>query len=113
MGRFAQRAIKTVRLAHDQRDLKVASGIRVSAKRYLHVAGFEVTPSDKVAIEWQGMVTLEAEGTAEGKMELEERLGWGDPRQVRLAPWELVRDKSMAGHVWLRLVHYDARAQAI
>jgi hypothetical protein len=54
---------------------------------------------DKVAPEWRGLITLEADGTAEGKTELERRLMNGG-----CSPWEIVWDKSMAGNVWLRLI---------
>lgn len=101
---FAQQASLSIRLAHDRRDVTVASGARLSAKRYLHVAGFEIKPGDKVAPEWHGMVSLEAEGTGEGKTELERRLGNGDSSKVVMGPWEVVREKSMTGTVWLRLI---------
>jgi hypothetical protein len=99
LGVYAERVLPSIRLAHDQRDMKVSSGARVSAKRYLHVAGFELRAGDKVAPEWRGLITLEADGTAEGKTELERRLMNGG-----CSPWEIVWDKSMAGNVWLRLI---------
>ena len=101
---FAQQALRSIRLAHDRRDMTVTSGARVSAKRYLHVAGFEIKPGDHVAPEWHGMVSLESEGTAEGKMEIERRLGLGDPLKAIMGPWEVVRERSMTGTVWLRLI---------
>ncbi|WVQ63611.1 uncharacterized protein L199_001764 [Kwoniella botswanensis] len=101
---FAERAMKSIRLAYDRRDVTVASGARLSAKRYLHVAGFEVHQADPVAPEWYGMVSLEAEGTAEGKQDIEARLvGLNGSRPV-MGPWELVREKSMMGTIWLRLI---------
>lgn len=101
---FCARAYQSIRLAFDRRDVTVTSGQRVVAKRFLHVAGFEITAHDKVASEWLGMVSLEAEGTAEGKSVLEHRLGYGNPTECVTGPWEVVRDKSMAGNIWLRLV---------
>ncbi len=94
----------SLRLAHDKRDVIVASGARLSAKRYLHVTGFEVKPGDNTAPEWQGMVSLEAEGTAEDKLEMERRLGGGDPSKAIMGPWEVLREKSMMGTVWLRII---------
>lgn len=93
-----------LRLAYDRRDVTVSSGARVTAKRYIHVTGFEVQPTQGIAAEWQGIVSLEAEGTVEGKAEIEKRLGHGDPRRAMKGPWEVVREKSMRGNVWLRLV---------
>ncbi len=101
---FAQQAMHSLRLAHDKRDVIVASGARLSAKRYLHVTGFEVKPGDNTAPEWQGMVSLEAEGTAEDKLEMERRLGGGDPSKAIMGPWEVLREKSMMGTVWLRII---------
>lgn len=97
---FAERALKTVRLAYDRRDVTTASGARLSAKRYLHVAGFEIVESDHPCREWQGMVTLEAEGTLEGKAELERHFM---AKRHLSGPWEIVGEKSMSGSVWLRL----------
>ena len=101
---YAARAIGSIRLAHDRRDVTIASGSRLSAKRYLHVAGFELRSGDTVAPEWYGMVSLEAEGTMEGRREMERRLGGGDGMKAPMAPWEVIREKSMLGTVWLRLV---------
>ncbi|WVW80734.1 hypothetical protein I302_102720 [Kwoniella bestiolae CBS 10118] len=101
---FAQRALRSIRLAYDRRDVTVASGARLSAKRYLHVAGFEVLPEDRVASEWQGMISLEAEGTAEGKLDIESRLVGVNGARPVVGPWELVREKSMMGTIWLRLI---------
>lgn len=110
---FAHQAMRSIRLAHDRRDVTVASGARLSAKRYLHVAGFEVKPGDNVAPEWQGMVSLEAEGTAEGKREIEKRIGGGDPTKAVIGPWEVVREKSMMGTVWLRLIREPSEHVAL
>jgi len=96
--------MKSVRLAHDRRDVTVSSGARLTAKRYLHVAGFEVRPGDNVSPEWLGMVSLEAEGTAEGKTDIQNRLGGGAGSRAIMGPWEVVREKSMMGTIWLRLV---------
>ena len=101
---FAEKAMRSLRLAHDRRDVTVATGAKLSAKRYLHVAGFEVGPGDNVAPEWYGIVTLESEGTAEGKMDLEHRIGAGDPTKAVMGAWEVIREKSMSGTIWLRLV---------
>ncbi|KAL7422978.1 hypothetical protein Q5752_002276 [Cryptotrichosporon argae] len=106
---YAARAIGSIRLAYDRRDVTVASGARLSAKRYLHVAGLELGPADRCALEWAGLLSLEAEGTQEGKRDLEERLGWGQPARAIMGPWEVVRDKSMMGTVWLRLVKETPR----
>lgn len=101
---FARRALESIRLAYDRRDVTVASGAKLSAKRYLHVAGFEIKEGDNVSPDWQGMVSLEAEGTAEGRRDLEACLGNGDPLRAKMEPWEVLRDKSMAGSIWLKLV---------
>ncbi|KAI9637125.1 uncharacterized protein MKK02DRAFT_45835 [Dioszegia hungarica] len=101
---FVSQAMSALRLAYDRRDVTVSSGARVTAKRYIHVTGFEVQPTQGIAPEWQGIVSLEAEGTVEGKAEIEKRLGHGDPRRAMKGPWEVVREKSMRGNVWLRLV---------
>lgn len=102
---FVIQAMTSLRLANDRRDVTVSSGARVTAKRYIHVTGFEIQPTQDIAPEWQGIVSLEAEGTVEGKADMEKRLGYGDPRRAIRGPWEIVRDKSMRGNVWLRLVH--------
>lgn len=96
---YADKALRSLRLAFDRRDVTVASGARMTAKRYLHVAGFEIVAGDPAAVEWHGMVSLEAEGTAEGKAALVSRFRGG-----RLWPWEIVKEKSMSGTVWLRMV---------
>ena len=96
--------MRSLRLAFDRGDVTIASGARKTAKRYLHVAGFEVKEGDRAASDWQGMVTLEADGTAEGKSEMINRFGGGDPARAVMGPWQLVREKSMPGSVWLRLV---------
>jgi hypothetical protein len=83
--------------------MTVASGARISAKRYLYVAGVEIGPQNKAAPEWHGMVSLEAEGTAEGKAELIRRFGAGPASETPLAAWEIVKEKSMGGTVWLRV----------
>ncbi|OCF35860.1 hypothetical protein I316_02353 [Kwoniella heveanensis BCC8398] len=101
---FGQQALQSLRLAYDRRDVTVASGARLSAKRYLHVAGFEIKPTDKVAQEWCGTVSLEAEGTAEGKADLEQRLVGSQGTRPLVGPWELIREKSMTGTIWLRLL---------
>ena len=107
LGPYAAQAMKSLRLAFDRRDVTTTSGARLSAKRYLHVSGFEVKPGENTAPEWQGMVSLESEGTAEGKMELERRLGGGEAGKAVVGPWEIVREKSMMGTIWLRLVKED------
>lgn len=93
-----------MRLASDRRDVTIASGAKIAAKRFLYVAGVEIKVHDKAAIEWHGMVSLEAEGTAEGKADLEARFGPGGAQHGLLAPWEIIKEKSMGGTVWLRLV---------
>lgn len=99
----------SIRLAYDHKDVLVSTG-RASAKRCIHVTGFEV-PQEAyerqreqggVDREW-GIITLEAEGTGEGRAELERRLGYGDAARVGREAWEVVREKSV-GSVWLRAV---------
>jgi hypothetical protein len=122
---YASQALGAIRLAYDRTDVTVTSGARLAAKRYLHVTGFEIgQPETAGSVDggsglgngatdrgWQGMVSLETEGTAEAKVELERRLGVGRETerngQELLAPWEVVREKSMMGTVWLRLVRED------
>lgn len=104
LARFAPLAMSSVRLAYDHKDVLVSTG-RASAKRCIHVTGFEVPPEayeHGVATEWT-IITLEAEGTGEGRAELERRLGYGDPARVGREAWEVVREKSI-GTVWLRAV---------
>ena len=96
---FAERGIASLRLAFDRRDMTIASGAKLTAKRYLYVSGFEVSAEDATAAEWQGTVSLEAEGTAEAKASMMERFITG-----RRYPWEIVREKSMSGLIWLKLV---------
>lgn len=103
LGPYRDQGLQSMRLASDRRDMIVASGARISAKRYLYVTGVEIGPNNKAAPEWHGMVSLEAEGTSEGKAELERRFGTGQPSSAPLAPWEIVKEKSMGGTVWLRL----------
>jgi hypothetical protein len=102
LGPYREQGLRSMRLASDRRDMTVSSGARISAKRYLYVAGVEVGPGDKAAPEWHGMVSLEAEGTAEGKAELIRRFGTGPASDAPLAPWEVIKEKSMGGTVWLR-----------
>lgn len=97
-------AMSALRLAYDRRDVTVSSGARVTAKRYIHVTGFEIQPMQGISPEWEGIVSLEAEGTVEGKAEMERRLGNGDPGQAIKGPWEIVREKTMRGNLWLKLV---------
>lgn len=103
---FAERALPTLRLAFDRRDVTTARGDKVVAKRYLQVAGFQITPADSFVCEdWEGMITLEADGTAEGRNEILQRLGRSPAMQtVRpvIGAWEIVREKSLGGSVWLR-----------
>lgn len=106
---WAGQAMRSVRLAYERRDHTTTSGARISAKRYLHVGGIEVKPGDRVAPEWQGMISLEAEGTAEGRQAMEARFGHGDPTRAVMGPWEVVRERSMLGSLWLRLIPETAR----
>ncbi|KAK8850632.1 hypothetical protein IAR55_004551 [Kwoniella newhampshirensis] len=106
---YADQAMQSLRLAFDRRDVTVASGARLSAKRYLHVAGFEIRPGDRAALEWQGMVSLEAEGTAEGRSDMERRLIGLGGAQPLMGPWEVVREKCMLGSIWLRLVRLQVQ----
>lgn len=106
---WATQAMNSVRLAYERRDHTTTSGARISAKRYLHVGGIEVKPGDRVAPEWQGMISLEAEGTAEGRLAMEARFGHGDPRAAVMGPWEVVRERSMLGSLWLRLIPETSR----
>lgn len=102
---WAAQALGSLRLTFERRDITTARGERVAAKRYLHVAGFDIRPENAhhACEEWHGMVTLESEGTAEGRAQILARLGGsGGPAQV--GPWQVVRDKCMGGTVWLRLV---------
>jgi hypothetical protein len=101
---FAVQAMAALRLAYDRRDVTVSSGARVTAKRYIHVTGFEIQPDQGIVPEWEGLVSLEAEGTVEGKAEMERRLGHGESGRAIKGPWEIVREKSMRGNVWLKLV---------
>lgn len=101
---FGEEALASLRLAYDRRDMIVASGARVSAKRYLHVAGFQVKSGDGAEPGWEGFVSLESEGTAEGKNDIEKRLIGARGGRPIVGPWEVVRDKCMVGNIWLKLV---------
>ncbi|KIR27943.1 hypothetical protein I309_03263 [Cryptococcus deuterogattii LA55] len=101
---FGEEALSSLRLAYDRRDMIVASGARVSAKRYLHVAGFQVRSGDGAEPGWEGFVSLESEGTAEGKNDIEKRLVGARGGRPIVGPWEVVRDKCMVGNIWLKLV---------
>lgn len=103
LGPYREQGLRSMRLASDRRDMTVASGARISAKRFLYVAGVEISSVNKAAPEWHGMVSLEAEGTAEGKAELVRRFGTGSVNETPLAAWEVVKEKSMGGTVWLRV----------
>lgn len=108
---WADNAINTIRLAFERSDITTTRGEKVIAKRYLHVCGFEITSdSAHVACEdWQGMVTLEAEGTAEGRASLLRRLGRSTNESripAQRGPWEIIREKSLGGTVWLRCVEW-------
>jgi hypothetical protein len=109
---WASQGMSSLRIAYDRRDVTVASGARVAAKRYLHVAGVEIRPGDRAAPEWAGMISLEAEGTAEGKADMAARLGNGDPSRAVMGPWEVVRERSMMGSIWLRLVRENRVGKA-
>lgn len=107
LGPWADEAADTLRLAFARSDITTTRGDKVSAKRYLHVVGFEISPQSRhhAAEEWFGMVSIEAEGTAEGRNELLRRLGRG-PEGQKMAPhkgpFEILRDKSLGGNIWLR-----------
>ncbi|WVQ77011.1 hypothetical protein IAR50_006690 [Cryptococcus sp. DSM 104548] len=102
---YGRDALSSLRLAYDRRDMTVSSGARVNAKRYLHIAGFEVRAGTGADPAWEGFVSLEGEGTAEGKRDLEKRLV-GDGRGGRpvIGAWEIVREKCMVGNIWLKLI---------
>ncbi|TYJ52722.1 hypothetical protein B9479_006656 [Cryptococcus floricola] len=105
---YGRDALSSLRLAYDRRDMTVSSGARVNAKRYLHIAGFEVRAGTGADAAWEGFVSLEGEGTAEGKRDIEQRLV-GDGRGGRpvIGAWEIVREKCMVGNIWLKLVKED------
>lgn len=104
LGPFAARAMNSLRLATDRRDIMTTSGAQMTAKRYITVAGFEIRPSDNVVTEWSGLVTLEADGTAEGREAMLARL----EKPERASPWQIITEKSMRGSVWLRLIRMPA-----
>lgn len=105
---WAESALTTLRLAFDRRDITTARGEKVVAKRYLHVAGFQISPQQRFSAceEWEGMVTLESEGTAEGRAEMLKRFGRAGVEESRVKPvrgaWEVLREKSLGGSVWLK-----------
>jgi hypothetical protein len=104
---WAEKVLATLRLAFDRTDITTARGERMVAKRYLHVAGFQITPDNhRIAVEdWEGMVTIEGDGTAEGRNEILRRIGktpdLRSSNKVR-GPWEIIRGKSLGGSVWLK-----------
>ena len=107
LGPWADAAVETLRLAFARSDITTTRGDKVTAKRYLHVIGFEINAQTKhqAVDDWFGMVSIEAEGTAEGRRELLRRLGRdGQGRRVQphRGPYEVVRDKSLGGNIWLR-----------
>ena len=106
---WADSAVNSLRLAFERSDITTTRGEKVVAKRYLHVCGFEITAEagHLASEEWQGMVTLEAEGTAEGRTSMLRRLGrsLNESRiPAQRGPWEIVPEKSLGGTVWLRSV---------
>lgn len=101
---YAQVAMNSLRLAYDWHEVTTASGAKLSSKRYLHVAGFEIRQGDRVAPEWCGMISLEAEGTAEGKRDMLQRFGYGNGSRAVMGAWEVVPERSMMGSLWLRLI---------
>ena len=58
---------------------------------------------------WQGEWVLEAEGTREGRQSLEDalRCGTNGPGLRRRDQWEVVREKSGAGRLWLKCVVFS------
>ncbi|KAI0783652.1 hypothetical protein C8Q75DRAFT_429736 [Abortiporus biennis] len=54
---------------------------------------------------WQGEWVLEAEGTREGKQSLLDALHPGDDGLGRRGLWEIVREKSGKGRLWMRLLN--------
>lgn len=94
---FASQIVSNIRLTSHKSDVTTTRGDRVIATRYLFVAGCEIRNGP-----WKGLLSLEVEGTAEGKLELEARVGNGDPSRAVRGPWEIVRE--MQGTVWLRYV---------
>jgi hypothetical protein len=104
---WADSAVATIRLAFERSDIATSRGEKIVAKRYLHVCGFEISSgaSHLACEEWQGMVTLEAEGTAEGRASLLRRLGRAANESrihAERGPWEIIPEKSLGGTVWLR-----------
>lgn len=104
---WADKAVNSLRLAFERSDITTTRGEKVIAKRYLHVCGFEITADtgNLACEEWQGMVTLEAEGTAEGRASMLRRLGRATNESripAQRGPWEIVPEKSLGGTVWLR-----------
>ena len=107
LGPWADAAVDTLRLAFARSDITTTRGDKVTAKRYLHVVGFEISARTKhQAVEdWYGMISIEAEGTAEGRRELLRRLGrdnQGRRVQPHRGPYEVVREKSLGGNIWLK-----------
>ena len=104
---WADAAADTLRLAFARSDITTTRGDKVTAKRYLHVIGFQITAQTKhqAVDDWFGMVSIESEGTAEGRKELLRRLG-RTPEGAKIpshkGPFEVVREKSLGGNMWLR-----------
>jgi hypothetical protein len=118
LGPWADAAADTLRLAFARSDITTTRGDKVTAKRYLHVIGFQITPQTRhqAVEEWYGMVSIEAEGTAEGRKELLRRLGRtpdGNKIQAHKGPFEIVREKSLGGNVWLRSVQLNMHLSSV
>ncbi|CDZ96950.1 hypothetical protein [Phaffia rhodozyma] len=129
---FEQAVRASLRLAHQRNELSSTSGQTLFVDLWIHEAGFYIGESkyneDDGVGEWresemgkrkaagdQGeagnpwngtMVTLEADGTKEGRDEILNRItpeGNSSPFANR-HPWEIVGSKSTRGSVWLKLV---------
>ncbi|EKM58328.1 uncharacterized protein PHACADRAFT_252562 [Phanerochaete carnosa HHB-10118-sp] len=61
---------------------------------------------------WQGEWVLEAEGTKEGRQSLLDAVKASEDGTTRRSLWDVVRDKSGGGRIWMRLItpNIDSRA---
>lgn len=102
---FEQPIRSSLRLAHQKNEMTSASGQTLFVDLWIHEAGFFIgrrngevgSPNP-----WDGsMVTLEADGTQEGREEILQRVRKGGSGRH---PWEIIGSKSTRGSVWLKSV---------
>ncbi|KAJ3535591.1 hypothetical protein NM688_g6958 [Phlebia brevispora] len=62
---------------------------------------------------WQGEWVLEAEGTQEGKQQLLDAVKPGPDGSTPRGLWEIVRDKSGGGRIWIKLIRSNIDSRGL